>query len=199
MALGPLPDPEEVLPADPAVLGSGAAPVRLEPAPLRAESTKVVDDLPATNTRPPVHRKIYAETEDKIIQLLESGASISLAAKGVGLNRSYLHRYISQNEEFKDRVKQAREIVDDAVEAELFQVAIGKKQLTGKGSSSQIVAMIFWLKNRRPAEWRETRDLTLRPGEGEKGAAQFVLPGGEVLPAASSGLSVARSNKPSEG
>jgi len=167
-----------------------ASPIVIEPAPLRRESTFVPPVREVTNTMPPLKYKVTADHEDRIIQVLEGGGTIALAAKAVNLDRKTVSDHAKNNPEFAARVKAAKDLVDDAVETVLFQMAMGKIKTEGKG---QVVAIIFWLKNRRPNEWRDAHDLTIRPGENNE--SQFLLPGGQVLSSSSSGLSVARSNK----
>ena len=170
------------------------APIVIEPAPLRKESTLV----PGGQFKPGTiehknslnNRKITADIEDQIVQMLESGGSVNLACRALDISRSTVLKHRIAHPEFDERCKHAKDLVDDAVEAALFKVALGKVKTEGKG---QVTAIVFWLKNRRPNEWRDTHDLTLRPGDGNE--SQFILPGGQVLPAAASGLSVARTDK----
>jgi len=167
-----------------------ASPIEVLPAPLRRESTFVPVERASTGHMPPIIPKFFAEHEDRVIQVLESGGTLALAAKAVEVNVETVRAHIRDSEEFRLRVKAAKDLVDDQVEAVLFQMAMGKIKTEGKG---QVVAIIFWLKNRRPAEWRDAHDLTIRPGENNE--SQFLLPGGQVLSTTSSGLSMARPNK----
>jgi hypothetical protein len=80
--------------------------------------------------------------------------------------------------EFAEALRSGKEPVDDSVEASLLKRALGyeyeeteadiKKDADGRTKSSHIkkikkvlapdvTACIFWLKNRRPAEWRDTQ------------------------------------------
>ena len=177
---------------DPNDADVNTAPILIEPAPLRRESTFTPTVYPAGSMSEKASRvrKITAEVEDQIVQMLESGGSANLACRALDLDRTTVEKHRAKNPEFDERCKHARALVDDAVEAALFKVCLGKVKTEGKG---QVTAIVFWLKNRRPNEWRDTHDLTLRPGDGNE--SQFILPGGQVLPAASSGLSVARIDK----
>ena len=164
-----------------------ASPVAVEPAPLRKESTLVIEPRHKPGPAP----LMKADMEDRAVQVIESGGTMALAAKAVNVHIRTITRHLAENTEFRMRIHEARDLVDDQVEAALFQMAIGKIKTEGKG---QVTAMIFWLKNRRPAAWRDAHDLTVRPGDSDA-QTQFVLPGGRVLTAASSGLSMARTPK----
>jgi hypothetical protein len=161
--------------------GSGQAPIDIIVEPRLQETEDSVF----------VSRKMTPEKQDQAIAVMEGGGTIALAAKALGVGRSTLERFIKHDAEFQARVNAARALVDDAVEAALFNLAIGKIKDPGKG---QAIAIFFWLKNRRPQQWRDIAQLDVRtPGEGNE--AQFILPGGAVLSPASSGLSVARTPK----
>lgn len=77
--------------------------------------------------------------------------------------------------EFSDALKQAKATADARVERSLFQRAVGYtfdsvKVFSYEGASFEhpvrehcppdTAAMIFWLKNRKPDEWRDRREVT---------------------------------------
>ena len=172
--------------------GGAWPPPKLDPSKFNASPVVLEPERPYGHTH--LGRKnledMTTENEDTVISVLEGGGTLALAARAIGVDRRQLRNYSEANAAFMERIKAAKDLVDDAVEAALFQVAIGKSRTEGKG---QIVAIIFWLKNRRPQQWRDVHDLTLRPGDGNE--SQFVLPGGQVLSPTSSGLSMARTHK----
>jgi hypothetical protein len=73
----------------------------------------------------------------------------------------------------RDAVKNAKDVIDDRVQATLLQRATGYRQRVEKvfanGVRMQVIeevqpdttAQIFWLKNRRRAEFRDTREIDL--------------------------------------
>jgi len=107
--------------------------------------------------------KLGRTEEDHAVKLLEGGASMAIAARGVGIDRSNLYRHMERNPSFAERVQDAKDLCDDQVEAEMYLIAVGRKEAKSKG---QITAQIFWLKNRRPKQWRDVHahDLDLRDG-----------------------------------
>ena len=106
--------------------------------------------------------------------------------------RTWKHKY----PEIDEAVRKGKEVVDREVENALFKSAMGftqkvKKPVriketefdpkTGKKIRDldkwvqveeevyippQVTAQIFWLKNRKPDQWREKNDLTLTPSNG---------------------------------
>ena len=96
------------------------------------------------------------------------------AALGVALSTLYLWR--SQFPEFSEALKRGKDVADDMVEGALFRRATGYSQdavkiMQHEGSPIEVpyvehhppdtTAAIFWLKNRRPKEWRDKRDVDL--------------------------------------
>ena len=96
------------------------------------------------------------------------------AALGVALSTLYLWR--SQFPEFSEALKRGKDVADDMVEGALFRRATGYshdavKIMQYEGSPIEVpyvehhppdtTAAIFWLKNRRPKEWRDKRDVDL--------------------------------------
>lgn len=69
---------------------------------------------------------------------------------------------MNQKPQFLQSLKEAKQAADDLVEASLFHKAIG-----WNGMPSDTTAAIFWLKNRRPAEWREKQEVEHTGADGE--------------------------------
>lgn len=84
---------------------------------------------------------------------------------------------MSEHEAFRGAIKAERAVADDRVERSLYQRALGYERDAVKvflpaGSEKPIyafykehvppdtTAMIFWLKNRRPAEWRDKHEVS---------------------------------------
>lgn len=67
-------------------------------------------------------------------------------AKNMGISRKTLYEWIQKFSDIRDTLKKGKEIADYMVENALFEKATKEKN---------VVAMIFWLKNRRPDKWRE--------------------------------------------
>ncbi len=97
-------------------------------------------------------------------------------AEVIGISPTTLYAWKTTYPEFSKALKAAREIPDTAVEAALFRSAMGYTHTeekiffsnrTGKVTRIQAVkhyppnpaAMIFWLKNRKPKDWRDNSNL----------------------------------------
>ena len=69
----------------------------------------------------------------------------------MGINVATLYRWKNEHNEIRDTLKKTKEVVDREVENALFKKAI----------EGDTTAMIFWLKNRRPNDWRDKRETAL--------------------------------------
>ena len=76
---------------------------------------------------------------------------MALAARLVGCTREALYRHAETRPEIKDRFADARAQADDVI----------VKKLYDRARDGDMTAIIFWLKNRRSAEWRDRHDLSV--------------------------------------
>lgn len=92
-------------------------------------------------------------TEDKLT-LLEGWARNGLTyvqiAKNMGIGETTLKEWRKKEPAINDAMKKGREVVDFEVENALYKNAI----------NGNVTAQIFWLKNRRPKEWREKIEIS---------------------------------------
>lgn len=97
-------------------------------------------------------------------------------AKNIGINKDTLYEWKNKYSDFNDALKKGKEVADRMVENALFKRAIGYSykettkeisKVTGKlvvtkEVTKEVVpdttAQIFWLKNRKTAEWRDRRN-----------------------------------------
>lgn len=90
----------------------------------------------------------WLKNKDNLI-LLEGWARDGLTneqiAHNIGIAESTFYEWQNTKSEFSETLKKGREIVDYEVEN-----ALRKKALSGN-----VIACIYWLKNRRPDKWRE--------------------------------------------
>lgn len=93
-------------------------------------------------------RKMTPAAEERVIGALEAGADMALAARLVDVTRRGLYKHMEKHEEFRQRVDDARATADDVIQRSLFQQA----------KAGHVTAQIFWLKNRRPNEWRDRHE-----------------------------------------
>jgi hypothetical protein len=117
-------------------------------------------------------------------------------AKNMGVAYSTLRGWKGESPQIAEALRKGKEVVDREVENALFKSALGfmqkiKKPVrikeveydpkSGKKIREsekwvqveeevyippQVTAQIFWLKNRKPDQWREKNDLTLTPSNG---------------------------------
>lgn len=96
-------------------------------------------------------RKFTPDGKLKVIGALASGADLVLAARAVRATRNGLEKAWEKDPDFKAACVEARDLADETI----------VKRLYDEARNGNITAMIFWLKNRRPLEWRDRRDLTV--------------------------------------
>ena len=82
---------------------------------------------------------------EEINDWVRNGATDAEIAKRLGVSRDSLIEYKKAYPEFSDILKKNKDYVDQQVENALLQSAL----------NGNITAQIFWLKNRRPKQWRE--------------------------------------------
>jgi transposase len=68
-------------------------------------------------------------------------------ASNIGISTGTLYEYKKRYPKFNEALKKGKEVIDYEVENALL-----KKALSG-----DVTAQIFWLKNRRPNQWRDKR------------------------------------------
>ena len=102
-------------------------------------------------------------------ELAHKGMTEEMIAKTLGISRATLSNWKIKHPALLDALKEGKIDPDDEVEAALLRKAKGFSYAeAGKQRTSlpDTVACIFWLKNRRPALWRDKHeavvDLTVR-------------------------------------
>lgn len=121
-------------------------------------------------------------TKDKLLLLecwARDGLTDSQIANNIGINPSTLYDWKNKYPEFSDTLKKGKEVVDYEVENALLkralgytykdQIAIKKKNADGSESVEvreinktvipDTTAQIFWLKNRKPIQWRDKQEI----------------------------------------
>ena len=110
-----------------------------------------------------------------------NGLTIEQIAKNLGISKVTFYKYISEHTELSERLKKGKEVVDIEVENALLKRALGYKvdeitkelitdEKTGiselkvtkvvtKEVAPDTTAQIFWLKNRKPEEWRDKKEV----------------------------------------
>lgn len=96
----------------------------------------------------------------------------------MGIGYSTLQTWKSKYQEIRDTLKRGKEVIDRQVENALLKRALGyqydeiTKEMVEDGSGRLMVtkvvtkevqpdvtAQIFWLKNRKPSEWRDKQQM----------------------------------------
>lgn len=121
--------------------------------------------------RPTKYCRQYEEQARKLCKL---GATVPDLADFFGVAVSTVNLWASRYPAFSDSLKAGREIADQAVEQSLFRRAIGYehdavKIMQHQGSAVIVpyveryppdtTACIFWLKNRKPEQWRDKKEV----------------------------------------
>lgn len=124
--------------------------------------------------------------EEAIMSACRDGADNSGLAKLLGCGKTTLGKLIKNYENFRELLKEGKQIADAKVESALYRRAIGydyeettTRVLVGENGAGNITqvtkvkkhiapdttAQIFWLKNRKPENWRDKQemDVTINP------------------------------------
>lgn len=128
--------------------------------------------------------KFSKEIIEKICKHLKAGSTITSACEAVGISRETFYDWMNKKPDISDTIKKAMAIPDKKVENALFKTATGSfryterhyeqiKDAKGKATEMQLVktvkkrglpnvtAQIFYLKNRKPEEWKDRHELGL--------------------------------------
>ena len=102
---------------------------------------------------------VYKEWLEKDNLLLlqgwaRDGLTDEQIAHNMGISTTTLYEWKKKYTEIADTLKKTKEVVDRQVENALFK----------KACEGDTTAMIFWLKNRRPNDWRDKRETALSGG-----------------------------------
>jgi hypothetical protein len=118
--------------------------------------------------------KFKPEFVEQAAKLCELGATDREIAKFFAVNEATLHRWKHDYPDFCESLKAGKVVADERVERSLFSRAVGytfdsEKVFQFQGAivrtktvehvPPDTTAMIFWLKNRRPAEWRDKHEI----------------------------------------
>lgn len=123
-------------------------------------------------------------TEEGLLQLeawARNGLTDEQIASNIGISRSTLNEWKNRFSDISDTLKRGKEIVDIQVENALLKRALGYtykettreaqfnpqteqyEMVVTKEVTKEVVpdttAQIFWLKNRKPEEWRDKKDV----------------------------------------
>ena len=121
---------------------------------------------------------------DNLIRLegwARNGLTDEQIANNIGINRTTLYAWKAKYTDFSNALKRGKEVIDIMVENALLKSAMGYRydevvkeriynpetgeseivevKRTTKDVAPNSTSLIFWLKNRRPADWRDTKNI----------------------------------------
>lgn len=121
----------------------------------------------------------------KIEGWARDGLTEEQIAHNMGIGYSTLQAWKNEYQDILDTLKRGKEVVDRQVENALLKRALGyeyeevsekyelgiltERKVTKKQVVPDTTAQIFWLKNRKPADWRDKPE-----GETEQGGITIV-------------------------
>ena len=121
----------------------------------------------------------------KIEGWARDGLTEEQIAENMGISRSTLSEWKNLYSDISDTLKRGKEVIDRQVENALLKRALGyeyeevsekyelgiltERKVTKKQVVPDTTAQIFWLKNRKPSDWRDKPE-----GETEQGGITIV-------------------------
>lgn len=118
--------------------------------------------------------KYYTHVEPKLIEIegwARDGLIDKQIAHNLGVAYSTFRKYRDEHEALSAALKNGKEVVDRQVENALLKRALGyqfdevtfedgvETKIVRKEVQPDTTAQIFWLKNRKPADWRDRKEL----------------------------------------
>lgn len=121
----------------------------------------------------------------KIEGWARDGLTDEQIANNMGIATSTLYEWKNAHSEISESLKRGKEVIDRQVENALLKRALGyeyeeisekyelgiltERKVTKKQVAPDTTAQIFWLKNRKPSDWRDKPE-----GETEQGGITIV-------------------------
>lgn len=100
----------------------------------------------------------WEQVKNKLI-LVEGWARDGLTdiqiADNLGISKTTFYKFKNEHSELSELLKKGKEIIDYEVENALLKNAL----------SGNITAQIFWLKNRKPKQWKDKQDINVTDNE----------------------------------
>lgn len=119
--------------------------------------------MPAKKGRP---SKFTPAMEGRVVELAARGHTDLEIAAELGVAYSTLKLWKEKHPEFSAALKDGKAIADAMVEKSLYNRAVGFTGPDGQYNPPHPTAGIFWLKNRKPQEWRDTTRSEITGADG---------------------------------
>ena len=126
--------------------------------------------------------KFHSWIEPEGLTLIEGWARTGLTdeqiAHNIGIHPATLYTWMKEYSEINEAIKKGKEVADFEVENAMYKSALGyeyeevktyieevdgvkkrRKEVTTKYLPPNTTAQIFWLKNRKSAEWRDKQNI----------------------------------------
>ena len=103
--------------------------------------------------------KMDGVLNDKLLLMegyARDGATEKQIAEALGISQNTLINMKSQYGDVSEALRKGKEIVDYAVENALLRKALG----------GDTTAIMFWLKNRKPSQWRDIKEINANLQDG---------------------------------
>ena len=132
-----------------------------------------MSDNPTKIGRPSEYKPEYCIQAGKLCKL---GATDKGIADFFDVSETTINNWKVGYPEFLESIKSAKQYSDDEVVKSLYKRALGyefeerkdesgdngkKISITTKQMAGDTTAMIFWLKNRQPGQWRDKQEVAL--------------------------------------
>lgn len=116
----------------------------------------------------------FEQVKDMLYKMASYGMTDKQMADVVGVSEQTINNWKLKDPNFLESLKAEKEIADARVERSLFERATGYSHAedkifndngtplvvpTVKHYAPDTTAAIFWLKNRKPREWRDKQDI----------------------------------------
>jgi len=119
-------------------------------------------------------------TEDALLLITgwaRDGLTLADIAHNMGVCRQTLVNWKAQNDKIRKALDDGKEVADRRVENALYKRALGymvtettitqsekdgyKEVTTSKHIPADVTAQIYWLKNRKPKQWRDRQETAI--------------------------------------
>ena len=127
------------------------------------------------------HSDYKPEFDAEAAEMSANGATDQEMAEYFGVEVRSLYRWKNTQPSFRQSIKAGKEVSDERVERSLYERALGyeRDEVDIRVVGGEIVqtpirkfyppdttAAIFWMKNRRPSEWREAKAVEVTGAGG---------------------------------